>query len=596
MGIDIHAERRHMSILRTTAALLLAVVMLQMQGPAAVMHQAQGPAAATPEAAVAAALASLDQRPTAARLSQILRTLQTNMKVADTAKAEVDKLAAEAATFQNQGNAVEARRRLAHAIAVQRGLPWDAKAEFAGALTLRTQMIVADSSSPFYAQLTQGYAAPYSSASGLRLRVTAADFAAPGKVIKDLGTFEIYARDLTEEPYNFSASMEGLADGPYQLAAELTEGTAVLGRWTMNILTVRDFEAQHNAIEKRLAKIRGFDSTKATIRYPFDYARVINLGRRDLIPGRNPEDNVNNDYFDFSAEIRNSLVLLKSLESGKDPLVRAKGEHARHYAFAEAGEIMPYRVFVPSRYNSKTKLPLVVVLHGSGADQDTYFKRRGTVLTSEAEKHGFIIVTPLGYRPTGGWGRSGSPMGAAPAAAAGRGGAPAAAPGRGAAPAAAPGRGAAPAAAPGRGGGVQMSEAGRARTSELSEKDAFNVIELVANEYGIDRSRMYLMGNSMGGAGTWYLGTKYPERWAAIAPSASPSVGEGFPIEKLKGMAVLYTVGENDNVQRSRDMIQWLKERGLDIPYNEIKNGTHDLSVWQNLPNIFDFFEKHRGK
>jgi hypothetical protein len=43
-------------------------------------------------------------------------------------------------------------------------------------------------------------------------------------------------------------------------------------------------------------------------------------------------------------------------------------------------------------------------------------------------------------------------------------------------------------------------------------------------------------------------------------------------------------------------MIQWLKERGLDIPYNEIKNGTHDLSVWQNLPNIFDFFEKHRGK
>jgi predicted peptidase len=198
------------------------------------------------------------------------------------------------------------------------------------------------------------------------------------------------------------------------------------------------------------------------------------------------------------------------------------------------------------------------VLHGSGADQDTYFKLRGPVLTTEAEKHGFIVVTPLGYRPTGGWGRVGglSPTGAAAA----------------------------------------VVNPGRARTSELSEKDAFNVIELVANEYGIDRSRMYLMGNSMGGAGTWYLGTKFPERWAAIAPAASPSVGEGFPIEKLKGMAVLYTVGEKDNVERSREMIRWLKERGLDIPYNEIKDGTHDMSVWQNLPNIFDFFEKHRGK
>jgi poly(3-hydroxybutyrate) depolymerase len=342
----------------------------------------------------------------------------------------------------------------------------------------------------------------------------------------------------------------------------------VMRRLTLNILTVRDFDGQHAAIEKKLAKIRGFDGTKATIRYPFDYARVINLGRRDLIPGRNPEDNVNNDYYDFSTEIRNSVTLLRSLESGKDPLLRIKGEHARHYAFAEGGEIMPYRVFVPSRYEGKTKLPLVVVLHGSGADQDTYFKRRGLVLTTEAEKHGFIVVTPLGYRPTGGWGRASSPMGAPPM------GTP----------------------AMGAPGAAQPADPGRARISELSEKDAFNVIELVANEYGIDRSRMYLMGNSMGGAGTWYLGTKFPERWAAIAPAASPSVGEGFPIEKLKGMAVMYTVGEKDNVERSRDMIRWLKDRGFDIPYNEIKDGTHDMSVWQNLPNIFDFFEKHRGK
>ena len=279
-------------------------------------------------------------------------------------------------------------------------------------------MLVVDSARTFYAQLTQVYGAPYRTPKGLRVHVTAADFAAPAKVIRDLGTFEVYSRDLLEEPYTLSASLDGLADGPYQLAAEIVDDGAVLRKLTLNILTVRDLDGQHAAVEQRLAKVKGFESAKATIRYPFDYARVINLGKRDLIMGRNPEDNTVNAYYDFSAEIRNSVALLKSLEAGKDPLFRARGEHARHYAFTEAGEIMPYRVFVPSKFDGRTALPLVVVLHGSGADQDTYFKLRGPALTKEAEKHGFIVVTPLGYRPTGGWGRVGAPM----AAPGGRGG------------------------------------------------------------------------------------------------------------------------------------------------------------------------------
>jgi poly(3-hydroxybutyrate) depolymerase len=560
-----------MSILSLIVAFLAAAVGLQ----------AQAPAGTTPEAAVAAAVASLEQNPNAQQLSQTLRTLQTNMKVSDSIKTEVDKLVADARPFQNAGNASETKRILLHAIAVQRGLPWNAQTEFRGSLRLQTGAIVADSSHAFYGKLTQSYSAPSPFADGVQLHVTIADFAAPDKVVRDLGKFNAFGRDLLDEPFSFSLNLDGLADGPYQLAAEVLHGTEKLNRMTINILAVRDFDGLHAEIEARLAKIKGFESTKASIRYPFDYARVINLGSRALIPGRNPEDNVVNDYYDFSAEVKNSLTLLKSLESGKDPLLRIKGEHARHYYFADAGEIMPYRVFVPSKYTEKTKLPLVVVLHGSGADQDTYFKRRGPVLTTEAEKHGFIVVTPLGYRPTGGWGRSGSPAAAPAGAAAGARGAAAGVP-----PDAAGARGAAPA----------TSDRSRQISSELSEKDAFNVIELVSNEYGIDKSRVYLMGNSMGGAGTWYLGTKYPERWAAIAPSASPSVSEGFPIEKLKGMAVMYTVGEKDNVERSREMIRFLKEKGIEIPYYEIKDGTHDLSVWQNLPTIFDFFEKHRGK
>lgn len=543
-----------MRLICVAAAIVLSATVVSAQAP----PQAPPPAPGlTGEAAITATVANLERtQMTVQALGQALRTLRANMTVADAVKAQVESLNTEATALLAASNGGAARRVLLHAIAVQRGLPWNAQAEFAGSLRLRTSTVVTDSLRPFAALLTQSYAAPSPAATGMRLRVTVADFATPGTVLRELGTFDVYGRDLVDEPYPFSGSLAGLPDGPYQVAAELTEGGRLVRRLALNVLAVRDLDAQQAAIEQRLARLQGFESTKASIRYPFDYARVINLGRRDLIAGRNPEDNTVNAYFDFAAEIRNSHTLLTAIEGGKDPLLRIKGEHARHYAFAEAGEIMPYRVFVPSKYDGKAALPLVVVLHGGGADQDTYFKLRGPTLTNEAEKHGFIIVTPLGYRPTGGWGRSATP-------------------------------GAAPSAPP---------DPARAKTAELSEKDAFNVIELVSKEYGVDRSRTYLMGNSMGGGGTWHLGAKYPERWAAIAPCAATTVGEGFPIEKLKNMPLLYTVGEKDNVERSREMVRWAAAHGLEIPINEIKDGTHDMSIWINLPNIFNFFEKHVKK
>lgn len=47
-------------------------------------------------------------------------------------------------------------------------------------------------------------------------------------------------------------------------------------------------------------------------------------------------------------------------------------------------------------------------------------------------------------------------------------------------------------------------------------------------------------------------------------------------------------------VEGARKMMAFLKEKGFDIPYNEIKDGTHDMAVWVALPTIFDFFEKHK--
>jgi predicted peptidase len=59
----------------------------------------------------------------------------------------------------------------------------------------------------------------------------------------------------------------------------------------------------------------------------------------------------------------------------------------------------------------------------------------------------------------------------------------------------------------------------------LMEDEVVGIVDTVLDRYKGDRKRVYLTGLSYGGFGTWYLATKYPDRFAAIAPV----VGYGHP-------------------------------------------------------------------
>ncbi len=50
--------------------------------------------------------------------------------------------------------------------------------------------------------------------------------------------------------------------------------------------------------------------------------------------------------------------------------------------------------------------------------------------------------------------------------------------------------------------------------------DAIESMDEVQRRFNTDPARQYLTGHSMGGHGTWNIGVLYPERFAAIAPSA----------------------------------------------------------------------------
>ena len=133
--------------------------------------------------------------------------------------------------------------------------------------------------------------------------------------------------------------------------------------------------------------------------------------------------------------------------------------------------------------------------------------------------------------------------------------------------------------------------------AELSEKDVMNVLDLVRKEFSIDEKRIYLMGHSMGGAGTWHLGTKYPDLWAGLAPIAPAAFGPPTGLDKLKNIPVILVQGDKDTLVKPEGTRRWaekMKELNLTHEYVEIEGAGHGDVISKGMPKIFEFFEKRK--
>ena len=506
---------------------------------------------------LAASGALLAQIPTS-ELTTEVRTLRTSSTASAEAKAAAQKLATEAQPLQFSGGAGEARRKLANAYTLLKGGTWDAKQEYAWSLALRPDQVVSDAALTLVARLAQSYPASYRSPGGLKLR---ASLEQNGKSVRETSSFDLPARDLIDQPFGFDVKLDGIQDGAYSLKAQISDADSTVASLEAPVQIVRGILTERSSVERRLAKIQGHDSTKASVRYPYILADTVNVGRRQLNGADFGLPFQPQLPYDFVRGVHDSTDLLKALETNKDPLWRAKGDHERHYWFEEANEMMAYHLYAPVKWDGKSKLPMVLVLHGNTRDQDYYFDRDEHTLARTAEQHGFLVVCPMGYRPSAGWGSNSLNAG--------------------------------------RGGGGRGGDPSRARQGEYSEKDALNVLDLVEKEYPIDTSRVYLFGHSAGGGGTWYFGEKYPEKWTAIAASAAPTSAEGFPFDRLKGMPIMVIHGDADTevpFARSQAMVKAAKEHGLDPKFVVMPGATHITVVGLVEPQVFDFFDQHRQK
>ena len=79
----------------------------------------------------------------------------------------------------------------------------------------------------------------------------------------------------------------------------------------------------------------------------------------------------------------------------------------------------------------------------------------------------------------------------------------------------------------------------------------------------IDRNRVYVMGHSMGGSGTWKWIHHSPERFAAAAPCGF-SAGESGDVSRLVKLPVWGMVGGDDgqNTPSIEKMVQRLRDAG----------------------------------
>jgi predicted peptidase len=94
----------------------------------------------------------------------------------------------------------------------------------------------------------------------------------------------------------------------------------------------------------------------------------------------------------------------------------------------------------------------------------------------------------------------------------------------------------------------------------------------------IDSNRIYVMGHSMGGSGTWAWILNSPERFAAAAPCGFRSVKVTDEINKLANMPIWGMVGADDikNVAPVKNMVNRLKAAGnTNVRYTEFEGANH---------------------
>jgi predicted esterase len=465
----------------------------------------------------------------ALRTSVGYNTQRASLPLTDEQKKQAEQLGRDAQRETQAGRYGEAMRKYHQGTAVMRGLEWTPALELASSLQAHLDHAMVESGQKVTVTLSPLYPAERAAAEKINAVVVLRAAMRPG------GQNAIVERNIAA-------------------AAPLDPGHLPF----MQRITVPDVPAGDYTVIVRLEPVEGIVPNGA--RTTFDKDAPIHVEAlaaqaqrlRDRLAKLNKRDSTalptaqfvlaryeQTDHgdlsplrYNFGAEFAGAHAILDAVEAGRDPFAGKRGDMRRAYLSKVDNTFQPYRLLVPDKYDGTKATPLLVALHGMGGDENSMFDGYRETLKAEAQRVGFIVACPKG-----------------------------------------------------------RDSASMYRGS--AEQDVLDVIAEVRRDYKIDDSRIYMMGHSMGGFGTWSVAMDHPELFAGLGPIS----GGGNPasLEKIKSIPEYIVHGDDDktvNVNQSRMMVEAGKKMGVPMTYVEIPGGSHVSVAEPQFAPMLDFFVK----
>jgi len=255
-----------------------------------------------------------------------------------------------------------------------------------------------------------------------------------------------------------------------------------------------------------------------------------------------------------------ALMAVAAFAAGAGPISNIV-VHARNITEAKTwtsadGKILPYRLHLPAKVEPGRTYPLVLHLHGAGSrgtDNKSQLNVGGAAFLSWMTRHGEECVFVAPQCPAGmrwvdvDWGTESHRMHEEPT---------------------------------------------------VWLRQVMEIVEDAMARYPVDRSRVYVMGVSMGGYGTWEVLQRHPEWFAAALPCCGG--GDVTLAPRMKDVAVWAFHGDKDKsvpVVRSRSMVSALKAAGGTVDYREYPGVGHN--VWDPTfsdDKVFDWLWRQRRR
>lgn len=223
---------------------------------------------------------------------------------------------------------------------------------------------------------------------------------------------------------------------------------------------------------------------------------------------------------------------------GVSEVCKAYNEQTLYFTNS-SGTKLKYYLTAPSGYDGKTKLPLVLFMHGVGGDTETsgYTFLRDKLFSGTSD---CILLAPIADSTENQWWISQSVLG-------------------------------------------NIGTTGIYGQDDLTPTPALlaarDLLKNIKNSYNVDSSRIYAIGVSMGGFATYELSTRYPELFSAIAPICGGC--DPTKAEVIKDIPIWSFHGDADtvvNVDADRAMASALVTAGNEnAKYTEYEGFDHGI-------------------